>query len=218
MNTISISRVLRYIAVIIALVAVTPAFGQGKIRKLISDMEKRPGVTATYTEKRTRDSHKLYRITCVLKFTNDVYYNQLAKAFDDERNNTVSATKDGVSRVYRFQDKNSSSTFTLSKNGSFYVVVMNWRDNKIGAKEGDESSMVVDNYGCPIDYAVNVSYTVNGQEFHAMREQARQAREQARIAREQARMAREQARQARKQAERAKKEARRQCQQAYNRL
>lgn len=99
------------------------ASAQGRIDRVIDDLEKKSDVETTYTERRTAKSHKLYRITMIVYFNKDEYYKRLAKAFEDERDKSISAVKTRDQRTYKFIDDKGTSTYTLTSNS----VIKSWR-------------------------------------------------------------------------------------------
>lgn len=186
------------------------ASAQAKIDKYIEDMEKRPDVETTYTERRAPRKKKLVRISRIMNFQNPKYYQQLIKAFEDERGNTVSASKTDKMMTYRFENNKGTSTYSLTWSQGYsapYTLVMSWRSQDADDQSyiGDEHSsgseiLVFDSFGC--NTKVSTSTSAN-----SYRKQADRAREQAAIARKQASEARKQASEARKQALKANRKA-----------
>ena len=186
------------------------ASAQAKIDKYIEDMEKRPDVETTYTERRAPRKKKLVRISRIMNFQNPKYYQQLIKAFEDERDNTVSASKTDKMMTYRFENNKGTSTYSLTWGQGYsapYTLVMSWRSQDADDQSyiGDEHSsgseiLVFDSFGC--NTKVSTSTSAN-----SYRKQADRAREQAAIARKQASEARKQASEARKQALKANRKA-----------
>ena len=186
------------------------ASAQAKIDKYIEDMEKRPDVETTYTERRAPRKKKLVRISRIMNFQNPKYYQQLIKAFEDERDNTVSASKTDKMMTYRFENNKGTSTYSLTWGQGYsapYSLVMSWRSQDADDQSyiGDEHStgseiLVFDSFGC--NTKVSTSTSTNNYQ-----KQADKAREQAAIARKQASEARKQASEARKQALKANRKA-----------
>lgn len=186
------------------------ASAQAKIDKYIEDMEKRPDVETTYTERRAPRKKKLVRISRIMNFQNPKYYQQLIKAFEDERDNTVSASKTDKMMTYRFENNKGTSTYSLTWGQGYsapYTLVMSWRSQDADDQSyiGDEHStgseiLVFDSFGC--NTKVSTSTSTNNYQ-----KQADKAREQAAIARKQASEARKQASEARKQALKANRKA-----------
>ena len=85
---------------------------ESRIDRVLNDLEKQADVETTYSERRTMKKHELYRTTTMMTFTRQEYYNKLAKAFEEERSNAVSAIKNSGQRTYRFEDKKSQSSYT----------------------------------------------------------------------------------------------------------
>ncbi|MCM1068232.1 MAG: DUF5024 domain-containing protein [Muribaculaceae bacterium] len=130
-----ITAIHRILTTVVLMLALCPVFAQDRIVKVIDELEKRSDVSTTYSERRTKKKHKLYRTTRVVSFNNDELYRKLEKAFEAERPNSISAVKSNGSRSYRFADEKGTSTFTLTQNS----VVMSWRDNSVPDNEDDGS-------------------------------------------------------------------------------
>ncbi len=145
-----------------------------------------------------------------MNFQNPKYYQQLIKAFEDERDNTVSASKTDKMMTYRFENNKGTSTYSLTWGQGYsapYTLVMSWRSQDADDQSyiGDEHStgseiLVFDSFGC--NTKVSTSTSTNNYQ-----KQADKAREQAAIARKQASEARKQASEARKQALKANRKA-----------
>lgn len=201
-----------YLAVLLA--AVTFAAGaQSRIDRVLNDLEKQADVETTYSERRTMKKHELYRTTTMMTFTRQEYYNKLAKAFEEERSNAVSAIKNSGQRTYRFEDKKSQSSYTLTSSDGKYTVVKSW-----SLKDVDDEAYndLDDNEMRALATEINVRgqvIEVRRREIGAQR-QACEARRQAMQARHQAVDARRQACEARREAARARREAQRQAREA----
>jgi len=150
---------------------------QGRIDRVIDDLEKKSDVETTYTERRTAKTHKLYRITIIVNFKKDEYYKRLAKAFEDEREKSVSAVKTRDQHTYKFVDNKGTSTYTLYKNS----VVKTWR----GVEDNidDESCVDATWEFNPID---RVLISFNSEDIETMVREARRIAEDARRAGEEA--------------------------------
>lgn len=114
---------IRIVILLLAMLAGISVSAQSRIDRAIDDLENKSDVETTYTERRTAKSHKLYRITIILNFQKEEYYKRLAKAFEDEREKSVSAIKTRDQRTYKFVDNKGTSTYTLYNNS----VVKTWR-------------------------------------------------------------------------------------------
>lgn len=193
----------QFIILVIALFFVLPATAQGKIDRVIADIENKPDVETTYSERRTTKDHKLYRITTVINFRNEAYYKRLVKAFEDERGNTISAVKTHGSHTYKFADNKGTSSYTLTANS----VVKVWRRND--DKGGDDESLIETNIDpkgdtfvtttkCNSKEIAKIQREISRKQAAIEREQAKLqrdiARKQAAIEREQAKMQRDIAR------------------------
>lgn len=201
-----------YLALLLA--AVTFAAGaQSRIDRVLNDLEKQADVETTYSERRTMKKHELYRTTTMMTFTRQEYYNKLAKAFEEERSNAVSAIKNSGQRTYRFEDKKSQSSYTLTSSVVKYTVVKSW-----SLKDVDDEAYndLDDNELRALATEINMRgqvIEVRHREMGAQR-QACEARRQAMQARQQALDARRQACEARREAARARREADRQAREA----
>lgn len=201
-----------YLALLLA--AVTFAAGaQSRIDRVLNDLEKQADVETTYSERRTMKKHELYRTTTMMTFTRQEYYNKLAKAFEEERSNAVSAIKNSGQRTYRFEDKKSQSSYTLTSSDGKYTVVKSW-----SLKDVDDEAYndLDDNEMRALATEINMRgqvIEVRRREIGAQR-QACEARRQAMQARHQAVDARRQACEARREAARARREADRQAREA----
>ena len=196
------------------------ASAQAKIDKYIEDMEKRPDVETTYTERRAPRKKKLVRISRIMNFQNPKYYQQLLKAFEDERDNTVSASKTDKMMTYRFENNKGTSTYSLTWGQGYsapYTLVMSWRSQDADDQSyiDDEHStgseiLVFDSFGC--NTKVSTSTSTNSyqkQADKANKKLAAMARKRAAEARKQACEARKKAAKASKQAADAQKRAER---------
>ncbi len=130
----------RYIAfIILALMTASSCLAQDKIDKLINVLEKKKDVETTYTERRSPKKKKLYRISRILTFSNPAYYSQLEKAFEEERENTISAVKTKEAMTYRFENDKGSSTYTLSSQAGYsgpYTLIQSWKSPDADKLEG----------------------------------------------------------------------------------
>ena len=196
------------------------ASAQAKIDKYIEDMDKRPDVETTYTERRAPRKKKLVRISRIMNFQNPKYYQQLLKAFEDERDNTVSASKTDKMMTYRFENNKGTSTYSLTWGQGYsapYTLVMSWRSQDADDQSyiDDEHStgseiLVFDSFGC--NTKVSTSTSTNSyqkQADKANKKLAAMARKRAAEARKQACEARKKAAKASKQAADAQKRAER---------
>lgn len=196
------------------------ASAQAKIDKYIEDMEKRPDVETTYTERRAPRKKKLVRISRIMNFQNPKYYQQLLKAFEDERDNTVSASKTDKMMTYRFENNKGTSTYSLTWGQGYsapYTLVMSWRSQDADDQSyiDDEHStgseiLVFDSFGCKTKVSTSTSTnSYQKQADKANKKLAAMARKRAAEARKQACEARKKAAKASKQAADAQKRAER---------
>lgn len=111
-------------------------YAQSKIDNLIDRYEKKKDVETTYTERRT-PKKQLYKVSKILIFRNQAYYENLMKAFEDERENSVSAVKTSTQITYKFQNKKGTSTYTLTRERPNYTLIMTWRSNDVKDDDDD---------------------------------------------------------------------------------
>ena len=108
------------------------------------------GVTSTYSERRTPKDHKLYRITLVLTFGGASDHikiqERLAKAFEADRKEAVSASKNHTGYTYKFSDDKGSSSYTLTG----YQIVKKWQSVDADIREQSDATTVIIN-GTSID-------------------------------------------------------------------
>lgn len=213
----------KYIFILLfALIGSASCFAQEKIDKVINMLEKKSDVETTYTERRSPKKKKLYRISRILTFSNNSYYESLVKAFEEERENTITAVKNRESMTYRFENDKGSSSYTLSYKTLPYTLVMSWTSadaSKLESYEGSKGQdnnityyIIEDESGTHTYFVGNNVYSEDlSRQAAEAREQAAEAREQAAKARtealKQAAKAREQAAKAREQAAKARKNA-----------
>lgn len=213
---------MRFLATLIACFIGVAAFAQGRIDKIIDDLEKKTDVETTYSERRSARGRKLYRVTTMMTFSNAAYYKRLAKAFEDERSNSVSAVKSRTQLTYRFQNDKGTSTYTLTRSNNNWTLVKSWRSSD---DHDDDVSEVETQINADGNVLVTTSNTVTvynngstvttvrcGNDSRESRAEARQARREARQAqaeaRREARAARAEARRARQEAREARAQAR----------
>ena len=121
-------------AILISVMAVN-GYAQSKIDNLIDRYEKRNDVETTYTERRT-PKKQLYKVSKILTIRNQALYSNLEKAFEDERENSVSAVKTSSQITYKFQNKKGTSTYTLTREAP-YTLIMTWRSNTVKGDDDD---------------------------------------------------------------------------------
>lgn len=101
---------------------------QFRIDNIVSRLEKDPKVTVTYTEKREPKSHKLEKQSTILGGNSKKDAEALWKAFDAERNHSVSVTKTrDQSFIIKFITNDIMSTYILTVNGTSWSLVINKR-------------------------------------------------------------------------------------------
>ena len=115
----------RFFAFALAMTVAMSAAAQAKIDKLVSQLEKRQGVTVTYTETRNPKTKKIVRQNIILNGDNSADARQLWAAFEAERENSVKVVKTGnKSFIIKFQDKKGHSSYVLSVEGSTWSLVL----------------------------------------------------------------------------------------------
>lgn len=149
-----------YLGILVCLymLVATDAAAQGRIDRVISELENKPDVETTYTERRTAKKHKLYRITTILTFKKDDYYNRAARAFESERSESVSAVKSTDMRKYMFENDKGSSTYILSRSNGVYTLVKKWRSDKDDEGDDDSAYIIIN----PHDGTTTTTYNCNG--------------------------------------------------------
>lgn len=116
---------IRFLAVGLTMMVAMSAAAQAKIDKLVSQLEKRQGVTVTYTETRNPKTKKIVRQNIILNGDNSADARQLWAAFEAERENSVKVVKTGnKSFIIKFQDKKGHSSYVLSVEGSTWSLVL----------------------------------------------------------------------------------------------
>ena len=122
------------LAILISVMAVN-GYAQSKIDNLIDRYEKRNDVETTYTERRT-PKKQLYKVSKILIIRNQALYSNLEKAFEAERENSVSAVKTSSQITYKFQNKKGTSTYTLTREAP-YTLIMTWRSSDVKGDDDD---------------------------------------------------------------------------------
>lgn len=113
------------IVAIFAIVASASAAAQGRIDKIVKELEKDQRVTVTYTELRNPNNKKLYKQNIILNGNSKAQCEKLWNAFEQERENSVSVTKSrNQSFVIKFQDKESTSSYVLSIKGTSWSLAI----------------------------------------------------------------------------------------------
>lgn len=101
-----------------------PAFAQEKIDKLVSKIENNPDVSVTYTEKRNPKTRKMIKQSTILSGADKKTAESLWRVFEEERQNSVSVTKQrNKSFVMKFIKNNMVSSYILSIDGSWSLVI-----------------------------------------------------------------------------------------------
>ncbi|MDE6135828.1 MAG: hypothetical protein K2F79_09685 [Muribaculaceae bacterium] len=144
----------RLIVTLVLALAAVSVFAQSKIDSAVEKMEKSPEVETTYTERRTRSNHKLYRVTKIMKFNNDSFYRMLKNAFESERKNTVSAIKSEDVISYKFHTQKGSSSYSLTTKPP-YTFIMQWNDPKISEKDNDACIDDIPGVSAKTNYGIN---------------------------------------------------------------
>lgn len=136
----------RFFALALAMMVTMSAAAQAKIDKLVSQFEKRQGVTVTYTETRNPKTKKIVRQNIILNGDNSADARQLWAAFEAERENSVKVVKTGnKSFIIKFQDKKGHSSYVLNVEGSTWSLVLT---KQLGdyREQGDDMSLELSGY------------------------------------------------------------------------
>ena len=126
-------KVFRCLPVLMAVCfAVCPAVAQQSIDTLLEEAQRDRNASTVYAERRD-DDHRLYRTTLMVEFRDEALLRRFVQAFENERQNTYSATKYSYRFVYKFRDSTGSSIYILmgdeDDDGKF-TVTKQWRANR----------------------------------------------------------------------------------------
>lgn len=124
-------------AAVVAIITSISSLAQAKIDKLVSSLEKDPNVQVTYTERRDPQTKKITRQSVILTGTKKTTGEMLWNAFEQERPNSVSVTKQRESFIIKFQDKHYKSSYVLSVNENSWSLVITKRGSD---EDGDDWS------------------------------------------------------------------------------
>ncbi|MDE5553813.1 MAG: DUF5024 domain-containing protein [Muribaculaceae bacterium] len=126
------------VAIIIALITSFASFAQERIDKEVARLEKDSNVDVTYTERRNPKTKKIERQSIILNGNSKVQAQQLWRAFEAERENSISVTKKrNQSFIMKFEDKKYHASYVLTVNDSNWSLVITKREP--GADENDFS-------------------------------------------------------------------------------
>ena len=115
--------------VLIAIITSFSAFAQSRIDKEIARLEKDSNVEVTYTERRNPGNKKLIKQSIILNGNNKAQAENLWNAFEAERVNSVSVTKQrDKSFIMKFEDKQYHSSYVLTVNGTNWSLVVTKRE------------------------------------------------------------------------------------------
>lgn len=132
-------------AIVIALLTSIASFAQARIDKEVARLEKSKDVEVTYTERRNPNTKKLIKQSIILNGDNKTQAEYLWKAFDEERENSVSVTKNRNSFIIKFEDKQFISSYILKVDGSKWsLVVSKTGVNDKGYSYNDDSGFFND--------------------------------------------------------------------------
>lgn len=116
-------------AIIIAVMTSFASFAQDRIDKEVARLEKDSNVDVTYTERRNPKTKKIERQSIILNGNSKVQAQQLWRAFEAERENSISVTKKrNQSFVMKFEDKKYHSSYVLTVNDSKWSLVITKRE------------------------------------------------------------------------------------------
>lgn len=126
------------VAVIIAVMTSFASFAQERIDKEVARLEKDRNVDVTYTERRNPKNKKVERQSIILNGDNKVQAGALWRAFEAERENSISVTKKrNQSFIMKFEDKKYHASYILTVNDSKWSLVITKREP--GADDNDLS-------------------------------------------------------------------------------
>ena len=115
--------------VLIAIITSFSSFAQSRIDKEIARLEKDSNVEVTYTERRNPGNKKLIKQSIILNGNNKAQAENLWNAFEAERVNSVSVTKQrDKSFIMKFEDKQYHSSYVLTVNGTNWSLVVTKRE------------------------------------------------------------------------------------------
>lgn len=138
----------RIFAVGIFMLIAWPAMAQGKIDKLVSQLEKKSDVTVTYTENRNPKNKKIVKQSTILSGDNKKDAESLWQAFEAERENSVKVVKTrNESFIISFKDKNYQSSYILNVNGGKWTLVVSKKSP--GFDDNDGISFMIPDFDCP---------------------------------------------------------------------
>ncbi len=115
----------RLLVIVFAVIAAFSAGAQGRIDKLVNQLEKKTGVTVTYTENRNPKTKKIVKQSTILNGNSSKDAEALWQAFEAERVNSIKVVKTrNESFVIKFEDKNYVSSYILSVQGGNWSLVI----------------------------------------------------------------------------------------------
>lgn len=118
------------LAFVVSVVASFSGNAQGRIDRIVEELEKSQGVEVTYTERRDPKTKKLIKQSIILSGNSKKQYEQLWQAFEHERANSVSVVKNrNRSFIIKFQDKNNRSSYALSISGTDWSLLVTKKNN-----------------------------------------------------------------------------------------
>lgn len=135
---------LALLAAVVLTAAVSPvgAAAQSRIDKIVESLEKRSDTNVTFTEKRSEKKKKLYKVSRIITFSNQDYVPRVRAAFEAERDKAVSAVKTGNSMVFKFADKQGTSSYVFTWADGEYTLVQTWESKTV------KPTSAVDNPSC----------------------------------------------------------------------
>lgn len=114
------------IAVCLATFCVITGSAQAAIQKIVDQLEKEKDISVTYSERRNPSTKKIVSQSTYLSGRNRADADKLWKAFEEERKNSVSVTKErNSSFIIKFEDKEYTASYILSitQNNSWTLVI-----------------------------------------------------------------------------------------------
>ena len=129
----------RIAALTLALVATASGWSQKRIAQLADKLERLTECESYYTEQRNPKTKKLVKQTRTFQFTNKGLVTALIRAFEDERENTVKATKSRNTYYWTFPH-HSTYTLNYEKHGKATLYIVK---RTAVASEGDKDETMI---------------------------------------------------------------------------
>lgn len=161
---------LRPALILLAIIMMAPvAAAQKKIDDVADRFENESNVESTFSERRDPKTKKVTRISRVLMFERNDAATAFKRAFENERRNSVEATKTATSYTLKFIEKDCEMIYMLTNNGSRWSFI--YRMNKVNdnnrshrSKRRDHTMNSqlpeipdIDSYGCSVSSSTSMN-------------------------------------------------------------